>query len=337
MKKITLSLCASLIATSSLFAQLPIAKFEISPMIGYNTFDGNSKMQDDSMYGVRATYNANEFYGYRIGYQRADDVTYSDCDCAEDTDVQRFFGQLVINGEEEYNFIPYIYLGLGYEHLSQETPYDVSQAYVDGGLGIKYFINEKVNFNLEAEAMRKFDTNDVDYLVNVGFGYMFGPSVNTPEKYRPSILDENSQHTYNKTHDDAFVDYSHKSVNANIIAPVQAPQETIVAVESQPVATTASAVVSPVIIEESAQAPMIITGDGSYYIQMAAWFDQYQDDKLITRLDKSGENFIIYDTVRHNKNAQVVLVGPYASKSDAAAELSTLKRIKKDAFITTLK
>lgn len=201
MKK--LALWTLLSATTTLFAQ-DVVQYEIAPILGYNTFDSSSKMKSDSMYGIRASIYANEFFGYRIAYERADDVSYDASSEKSKTDVSRISGQLIVNGEKEYNIVPYVLLGGGYEMLSEETFHDVSQGFMNAGMGFKYLISPSVNFSLEGKVLRKFDTDDVDYTLNCALGYMFGPSVKTPEPYQPSVLDDTPQ-SYNYSHNNAFV------------------------------------------------------------------------------------------------------------------------------------
>ncbi len=184
MKKLTMFTLLSL--SCSLFAQNEVL-YEIEPVIGYNSFDSGSKMESDFTYGVRATAYMNELYGYRVAYERADDVKFDVLPTASKkrTDLHRLSADLLINGQEEYKVIPYLQLGLGYEILGTETQHDVSQAYVSGGIGFKYMFIDRVNMNIETKLLKKFDTSDMDFALSFGIGYMLGGTLAIPEYDEP--------------------------------------------------------------------------------------------------------------------------------------------------------
>ncbi len=188
MKKFVLYTFLSL---STVLNAQDLPQYEISSTIGYNNFDGSSKMESKVMYGIRATAYTNEYYGYQLSYDIADSVRYSDS--PENTNMHRFSGQIIINGEEEYKVLPYIMLGGGYELLSNETTHDVSQGFIDGGIGFRYLMREDISVNIEGKVLRKFDTDDIDYTMNVGVGYMFGAVLKSPKQYQPSVMDQPSR------------------------------------------------------------------------------------------------------------------------------------------------
>ncbi len=78
---------------------------------------------------------------------------------------------------------------------------------------------------------------------------------------------------------------------------------------------------------------------GEYYIQMATAFttDIEKDCKYIDELKKAGIDYEIkYRTIK-GKNAQVLVVGPYATKEEAKENLPAIKKIAKDAFIKKMR
>ncbi len=186
----------------SLFTALnaqDVAQYEISPTIGYNNFDDSSKMQSKVMYGIRATAYTNEYYGYQLSYEIADNVRYSTL--SKNTNMHRFSGQIIINGEEEYKVLPYIILGGGYELLSNETTHDVSQGFIDGGIGFRYLMKKNISINIEGKVLKKFDTNDMDYTMNFGVGYMFGSTLKSPKPYQPSVMQRSSKKSIKSNED----------------------------------------------------------------------------------------------------------------------------------------
>ena len=318
MKKFALCTFLSL---STMLVAGDVTKYEIEPTIGYNGFDSNSKMESTFLYGLRGTIQPNRYYGYRLSYERSDNLHYDNTATKKTTNLQRISGQLLINGEEEYQVIPYILVGGGYEILSNETQHDVSQGYMEGGIGFKYHMKNDLIFDLETKALKKFDTDDLDYMVTFGLGYLFDPTFKKPEIYQPKALEErkivqpkpiiepaviekvDAQYTFNEIQDQP---------NSNMIQPIE---------------------IAPAITYHQ---PIQSLSTKQYYVQIAAWFNS-EDPKLLMNLDNRGFAYEIENAKRLGKEAQLVKVGPYKDLNDAKLALKDLKKIKKDAFITKIK
>jgi len=316
MKKFALYTFLSL---SSLLVAGDVIKYEIQPTIGYNSFDNSSEMESAFMYGIRGTIYPNSYYGYRLSYERSDNVHYdqSTQSAEKTTDVQRISGQILISGEEEYQVIPYILLGVGYEMLSDEIRNDVSQGYVEGGIGFKYHMKNDLIFDLEAKAMKKFDTDDLDYMVNFGLGYLFDPTMRKPELYQPGALSE--------------IPKVHKEV---LVTPVVVPDEIDTKYAFNEVQNSPE--ISIPVISSPTMAHYDQLVEKQYYVQVATWFNA-EDNKLLDRLEHRGFTYDIENAVRLGRDAQIVKVGPYEHYNAAKLALKDLKKIKKDAFITKIK
>ena len=332
MKKFALYTFLSLSAT---FALADGIKYEIEPTIGYNNFDGSSKMESTFMYGIRGTIQTNDFYGYRLSYQRSDDVHYDESKVSNQktTDVQRISAQMIMSGEVEYNIIPYVLFGLGYESLSDETAHDVSQGYVEGGLGFKYNLYNNLYANVEGSVLKKFDTDDVDYIVNLGFGYMLGNPINKPKLYQPSVLDKGpiADNRYFKEQNVAK-NIVVENVTSDAVDTKYTFNETQYIPEIDTISSivTTEAIASPVVYDAQP------VNTNLYYVQVAAWFKS-TDEKLLNKLDSRGFIYDVENTVRKGRDVQLVKVGPYEQYADAKVALRDLKKIKRDAYITKLK
>jgi cell division septation protein DedD len=325
MKKFALYTFLSL---SSILVAGDIIKYEIQPTIGYNSFDSSSKMESTFVYGIRGTVYPNSYYGYRLSYERSDNVHYDETSTKKTTNLQRISGQILVSGEEEYQVIPYLLLGGGYEMLSNEISNDVSQGYVEGGVGFKYHMKNDLIFDLEAKAMKKFDTDDIDYIVNFGLGYLFDPTMRKPALYQPGTLDEIPK-VKNK------VSVTPKTIKKKLIEPL-ASNKTVAKYtfteEEVQNSFDASIPVTPypTMIEDNQLV------EKQYYIQVAAWFNA-EDNKLLNHLENEGFTYNIENAIRLGRDAQLVKVGPYNHFTDAKLALKDLKKIKKDAFITKIK
>jgi cell division septation protein DedD len=319
MKKFAL---LTILSLSSLLSAQEVIKYEIEPTIGYNSFDGNSYMESTFLYGIRGTIHPNSYYGYRLSYERSDDLHYDSTSTKKTTDLQRLSGQILINGEKEYNVIPYILVGGGYEILSDETKHDVSQAYVEGGIGFKYHMQNNLIFDLEAKALKKFDTDDIDYMVNFGLGYMFHPSLNVYKSRQASVLDEKPVTIKPKS---AAVKKKSQIIKP---IPVKKEIETLYTFKEEVQKKKSKKILSVTSKKNNSTY-------SNYYVQMAVWYKK-ENERLLSKLENAGYLFEIRDAKRLNKDVQLVLVGPYKNSRDAKKAYKKLRKIKKDAFITKM-
>ncbi len=159
---------------------------------GMTIFDDSIRLEDNAMYGVSVCIYEKETasYGLELGYERLNGVAYEGVKL--ETDVDRYFVNMLVDGEEELSITPYLLFGGGYENMSQiYTPYKeiTSQAFINAGLGFKYRLHDNVNITLEAKAVGKFDTESIDYVGKIGLDFMFG-NQKEPKEDVIEVLDE---------------------------------------------------------------------------------------------------------------------------------------------------
>ena len=331
MKKIAITL--SLIAITSLMASDNI-RAEIALTAGHNKFDSASKMEDASLFGIRATMYEDEVnkYGLQVGYEGATGIQFSGT--SEQTDLHRIFSHLVVDGEEEYSVTPYLFLGGGYEFLTDEIKGEPSQGFLDLGLGFKYFFDNNFKALLETRAIGKFDTRDLDFNVNVGLGYAFGgkqrtvfepimalgPKKSSPKQTTPkaaiNVVKAPMVQTTNPMDElTAMVN----EIDTGVTTPsykTTSVSTPVYSYDEMPVATTMP-------FEE------VSISSGTYYVQMAA-LDITPTQPLVNTLIENGYS----NTVVHLRgNTSLVLVGPYLTRADALSAKSSLKSVRADAFL----
>ncbi len=317
MKKTILAL--SLVATTLLMANDSL-RTEIDITAGYNAFDSASKMDSASLFGLRATVYETEVnkYGLQVGYEGALGVDYEGT--GKESDLHRLFTHMVVDGETEYHVTPYLFLGGGYEYLSDEIKGEPSQGFIDLGIGFKYFFENNFKVLLEGKGIGKFDTRDLDYHANLGLGYMFGgasknsvkPIVTLDDK--ETITDIPTRITPPKTRNITIVRVPVK----DRVSPVEiAPRTRINVVNSY-------TPVNVVSYEDTA-----VATKGAYYVQMAA-LAKTSTQPLIETLNTNG----YHNTLVHPRGeTSLVLVGPYNSSQEALAAQGALKSVREDAFI----
>ncbi len=322
MKKSILTL--SLMAVATLAANDSL-KTEIDITAGYNKYDSASVMENSSLFGIRATVYETEVnkYGLQVGYEGAMGVSYGN---SKETDMHRLFTNLVVDGEEEYNVVPYILIGLGYEYLSDEMKGEPSQGFMDVGVGFKYFYTPYLNVILEGKGVGKFDTRDLDFTTSLALGYLFGGRETIkPEPIRAfdsnQKVDENSiTPTPAKINvidipaqEAASYDYPEEVSAMQIDRESDYHDRTTLTDKERAVATVSE----------------LEALDGAYYIQMAA-YRKTSPSQLQAELENHG---IVNSIVDTQNGLHRILVGPYDSKQEASTMLEDLKTIKSDAFI----
>ena len=324
MKKsiVTLSLLATtLFATDAM-------RSEVDLTLGYNKFDSASILENATLFGIRGTIYENEVnkYGLQVGYEGTAGIAYEKMYPKKETDLHRFLTHLVIDGEEEYHVTPYLFLGGGYEYLSDEIKGEPSQGFVDLGIGFKYHLNDLFKILLETRAIGKVDTRDLGLNATLGIGYIYGMG------YQPKLepiraLDKE--------------DVSEKIVPQTVIKEIKVPmKQTTNQLDELAVVVNENEIDDKVMAVAEVDLPSIKKGysedalfAGDYYVQMAA-LEKTPTQPLVDQLADHGfDNTLVYP----RGDINLVLVGPFEEKSEAIKAQRVLKSIRSDAFIYRVK
>lgn len=174
MRKSILSLALILATYASAGDKQP---YHVNIYSGINVFDDISQLENGSLVGLSATFYERETQSYalQLGYEHLGGIAYEGI--VLDTDLDRYYMNMIVDGEEELNITPYILLGGGYENVSRvyEAYHDTqSQAFINAGLGFKYRISDYFNITLEAKTLGKLDSESIDYVGTLGLDFMFG-------------------------------------------------------------------------------------------------------------------------------------------------------------------
>ncbi len=192
MKK-TIFLSALLVfATSYLFADKGYS-YQVTPVMGKNFSDTDSKMLNSNMMlGVRASAYEDEFYGFQFSYMYGGDIGYLGSN--DKTDLHRFYTGIVLDGEEEYSITPSLTLGFGYEVLSDPIATEQSQGFLSSGVGFRFHLIDYINISFETKAILKINSEDLDFVTNLGLGVMLDEDMNLYYKQRaPRVKSEEEE------------------------------------------------------------------------------------------------------------------------------------------------
>ena len=347
MKKISLLILLSF-GISQLFAEAtPPFTYHVGGHFGQNFTDKNSKMRDDALYGIRGTVMLTPFYGLNIGYDRIDKIDIKDS--GSTIDLQRIYGQIEVDGEEQYHVVPYITIGAGYEILSSDVvvaghKHDVSQGFISGGLGFRYNFIPELSIFTEGNFLWKTDTTDVSYNILAGLQYHINATT-CDKTYVTDRLNEKPQER-NVLHVGAVNNLSNwKKPKVKPVlrkpVPVQKRVQKISPAKVTVKKTKKSVVVKPVTkIKKNKKSTAHKTYkkravSGVYYISMGVFKTKKGLRQMIAKLERADVPYILRDIP--SKRRTYVLVGAYPNISKAKKDLVKLKRIQRDAYIRKMK
>ena len=174
-----LLLIPALLLGSAAFAQN--AKYEISPMIGYNLSEGNVGIKGDDHFlgGIELQYNSEDSkISPELSVLHSPDADYDNNN--GDTSITR----LLLNGVYTFDAMdkitPFVKAGAGYEFVSSErTPRNEDGVVLDAGAGLKFAIAPAWSLKAEALYIAKVDNRFNHYADNnlvtmIGLSYAFG-------------------------------------------------------------------------------------------------------------------------------------------------------------------
>ena len=256
-----------------------------------------------------------------------------------DTDIER--GSLNLIVEAPGNKVrPYLTGGIGYERThgnTVKTTNDDSQGYYNGGVGVKFDINDNINLLTEVKGMHKIENGDNDIIATVGLGVKFGQKsekkpASSCETPAALSLDEFAKMCKTPQPVQAPVQIQQPSPQTQtIVKQSVVEQESIPVAQTIPVENEVVEFEDKPVIEEKESAKSAEIAEG-YYVQLAALF-KGNGEILTSKLERKNYPHVLYNTTRFNKDATLVLVGPYESRKEALVALRYLKRLSKKAFV----
>lgn len=189
--KITI-LAVSLILASVVLASAEVrpGAMTLSPMVGYQWFDGDLELDDAASYGLGIGYNA----GTNVGLEL--DVRYSPTEPefsgGPDVRVWTATVNLLYHFQPEQDFVPYLLAGLGGMVYDLDEYSDDEDWILNWGGGFKYALSDAVDLRVDVRHVLDFRTDnefseqDDDVMNNVsaavGLNFQFGGASQQPVK-----------------------------------------------------------------------------------------------------------------------------------------------------------
>jgi cell division septation protein DedD len=330
----------SALVISSLATTLYAIKIEVMPTVGKAFKASDDSLQDDEiLYGVRGTVFLNNEVGVQAAYEASTSNVLRNSGGAE-TDIERVSVNAIYQKDTGKRVRPYILVGMGNESTHGSVApkqNDGSQGFINAGAGLKFGLTKRVDVVTEAKWIRKLSNNDNDIIATVGLGVNTG--VNKPKA--PSIPSVNAtSEVQNALNLAEFRKISEEKAAAASAVAAAAPAVAVAAplevvdegIPADAIILDESAIVDQpaTFVEDEVIQPA--ASDSGYYVQMAALF-QGDGSALTSRLEQKDYPYVLHNVTKGSREATLVLVGPYESRTEASVALGHLKRLKSDAFV----
>ncbi|HEH4506193.1 TPA: fibronectin-binding outer membrane protein CadF [Campylobacter coli] len=170
MKK--LLLCLGL--ASVLFGADNNVKFEITPTLNYNYFEGNLDMNNHYAPGIRLGYHFDDFWldQLELGLEHYSDVKYTNSTLT--TDITRTYLSAIKGIDLGEKFYFYGLAGGGYEDFSKGAFDNKSGGFGHYGAGLKFRLSDSLALRLETRDQISFHNANHSWVSTLGISFGFG-------------------------------------------------------------------------------------------------------------------------------------------------------------------
>lgn len=191
MKKLLLGF---VLASSLLFGAQGDHKAEVTATVGGMVSEGNLDLDDSLVYGLRfGTYVEDKFFDIlEFGIERADSVDYENT--TSDTDINRFFVDIIKEYDINKDFALYGLAGLGYENIRNPMLDNEDDGFFQYGIGAKYWVTDDFALKAELRHAISFEDQHNKLFYTLGFSIPLGKTVKeapiVEEKPEPVVVEK---------------------------------------------------------------------------------------------------------------------------------------------------
>ncbi|EAI0652367.1 fibronectin-binding outer membrane protein CadF [Campylobacter coli] len=149
-------------------------KFEITPTLNYNYFEGNLDMDNRYAPGVRLGYHFDDFWldQLELGLEHYSDVKYTNSTLA--TDITRTYLSAIKGIDLGEKFYFYGLAGGGYEDFSKGAFDNKSGGFGHYGAGLKFRLSDSLALRLETRDQISFHNANHSWVSTLGISFGFG-------------------------------------------------------------------------------------------------------------------------------------------------------------------
>jgi len=173
--------CASMTA----LAEIKPNNFNITPLIGGYAFESNQNLEDGSLFGLGFGYNFDEHWGTEVQFNYID--TEVD-DTGESVDGYLYRLDGLYHFMPDSKLVPYLAAGIGGITLDPDKSGSDTDAFINGGGGLKYFVTESIALRGDIRYVLSSGSthNNLAYFLGVIFHFGGKKKVTAPTA-QPSV------------------------------------------------------------------------------------------------------------------------------------------------------
>ncbi|EAI6907535.1 fibronectin-binding outer membrane protein CadF [Campylobacter coli] len=149
-------------------------KFEITPTLNYNYFEGNLDMDNRYAPGIRLGYHFDDFWldQLELGLEHYSDVKYTNSTLT--TDITRTYLSAIKGIDLGEKFYFYGLAGGGYEDFSNGAFDNKSGGFGHYGAGLKFRLSDSLALRLETRDQISFHNANHSWVSTLGISFGFG-------------------------------------------------------------------------------------------------------------------------------------------------------------------
>ncbi len=149
-------------------------KFEITPTLNYNYFEGNLDMDNRYAPGIRLGYHFDDFWldQLELGLEHYSDVKYTNSTLT--TDITRTYLSAIKGIDLGEKFYFYGLAGGGYEDFSKGAFDNKSGGFGHYGAGLKFHLSDSLALRLETRDQISFHNANHSWVSTLGISFGFG-------------------------------------------------------------------------------------------------------------------------------------------------------------------
>ncbi|EOH7148153.1 fibronectin-binding outer membrane protein CadF [Campylobacter coli] len=149
-------------------------KFEITPTLNYNYFEGNLDMDNRYAPGIRLGYHFDDFWldQLELGLEHYSDVKYTNSTLT--TDITRTYLSAIKGIDLGEKFYFYGLAGGGYEDFSKGAFDNKSGGFGHYGAGLKFRLSDSLALRLETREQISFHNANHSWVSTLGISFGFG-------------------------------------------------------------------------------------------------------------------------------------------------------------------
>ena len=168
----------TLILPTNSFSKYKPGWFGLSALIGGHSFEGNQPIESGPMMALGFEYPFSEvwsgefmvnFGNHNFFYYDSSQNTVNEGDIS----VMNLHVDALYHLNPKNRLVPYLALGLGYLSYGDDRMEDDNPSFFNYGLGLKYFINDRMLLRTDLRHLHSLDTSHDNLTYALGISYLF--------------------------------------------------------------------------------------------------------------------------------------------------------------------